>query len=99
MNYVDDKDRKILDLLENNSKLTTNQLSKKTAIPITTIHNRIKKLEKDLQTTQAENEYLSRKITDANTINNLSLASKELGLVKTDKLDYIMTTEEVFVAK
>jgi len=47
MNYVDDKDRKILDLLENNSKLTTNQLSKKTAIPITTIHNRIKKLEKD----------------------------------------------------
>jgi len=59
----------------------------------------IKKLEKDLQTTQAENEYLSRKITDANTINNLSLASKELGLVKTDKLDYIMTTEEVFVAK
>lgn len=44
---LDEKDLKILDLLKFNSKLTTQQISKKTLIPITTIHNRIKKLEQN----------------------------------------------------
>ena len=44
---MDKKDKTILELLNENSKLTTNQISKKTTIPITTIHNRIKKLEKE----------------------------------------------------
>ncbi len=43
---LDEKDLKILDILKQNSKLTTQQIAKKTNIPITTIHNRIKKLEK-----------------------------------------------------
>ena len=43
---IDDKNRKILGLLKKNAKLTTQQISKKTLIPITTVHNRIKKLEK-----------------------------------------------------
>jgi DNA-binding Lrp family transcriptional regulator len=43
---IDEKEQKILKLLKENSKLTTSQISKKTKIPITTIHNRIKKLEK-----------------------------------------------------
>ena len=43
---LDNKDLKILAILKDNSKLTTSKISKKTAIPITTIHNRIKKLEK-----------------------------------------------------
>lgn len=43
---IDEKEHKILELLKENSKLTTNQISKKTKIPITTVHNRIKKLEK-----------------------------------------------------
>ena len=33
--------------MKENSKLTTHQISKKTLIPITTIHNRIKKLVKE----------------------------------------------------
>ncbi len=41
------KDQRILELLKENSKLTTSQISKKTAIPITTVHNHIKKLEKN----------------------------------------------------
>lgn len=41
----DEKDLLILDILKNNSKLTTSQISKKTRIPITTVHNRVKKLE------------------------------------------------------
>lgn len=42
---LDEKDEKILVLLKGNAKHTTSQISKKTGIPITTIHNRIKKLE------------------------------------------------------
>ena len=44
---MDEKDEKILKLLKENSKLTTHQISKKTLMPITTVHYRIKKLEKE----------------------------------------------------
>ena len=43
---LDEKDLKILEILKQNSKLTTQQIAKQLNIPITTIHNRIKKLEK-----------------------------------------------------
>ncbi|MBT4698029.1 Lrp/AsnC family transcriptional regulator [Candidatus Woesearchaeota archaeon] len=42
---LDDKDRTIIQELIANSKLTTGRLSKKLLLPVTTIHNRIKKLE------------------------------------------------------
>lgn len=42
---LDKKDLKILERLKENSKLTTSQIYKKTNIPITTVYNRIKKLE------------------------------------------------------
>ena len=41
---VDNKDRRIIEELVKDSRQTTSQLSKKLNIPITTIHNRIKKL-------------------------------------------------------
>ena len=44
---LDEKDTQILNLLKDNAKLTSSQISKLTRIPITTIHNRIKKLEKE----------------------------------------------------
>ena len=44
---MDKKDEKILELLTENSNLTTHQLSKKLLIPITTVHNRIKKLKEE----------------------------------------------------
>lgn len=43
----DEKDKKLLELLAKNCKLTTKELSRKTGMPITTVHNRIKKLEED----------------------------------------------------
>ena len=43
---LDEKDIKILNILKGNSKLSTQQISKKASIPITTVHHRIKKLEK-----------------------------------------------------
>ena len=43
---IDEKDMKILELLKTNAKFTTKQISKKVLLPITTVHNRIKKLER-----------------------------------------------------
>ena len=47
MNEINEKDRDILSLLEKDSKLTIQQISIKTGLPITTIHNRIKKMEEN----------------------------------------------------
>ncbi len=44
---LDEKDLKVLDLLKENSKLRTSQMSKRLRMPVTTVHNRIKKLEKE----------------------------------------------------
>ncbi len=44
---LDKKDELVLKLLRENAKLSIKDISKKTLLPITTIHNRIKKLEKD----------------------------------------------------
>ena len=41
---IDNKDTKIIEELVKDSRQTTSQLSKKLNVPITTIHNRIKKL-------------------------------------------------------
>ncbi|MGM5484314.1 MAG: Lrp/AsnC family transcriptional regulator [Nanobdellota archaeon] len=43
---LDDKDHKILEMLVKDSSLSTQKIAKKTLIPITTVHNRIKRLEK-----------------------------------------------------
>lgn len=44
---LDDKDTKIIELLKENGKLSTYGIAKKTLMPVTTIHNRIKKLERE----------------------------------------------------
>jgi Lrp/AsnC family transcriptional regulator for asnA, asnC and gidA len=43
---LDEKDLRVLDELKDNAKRTTSQISKRIGLPITTVHNRIKKLEK-----------------------------------------------------
>lgn len=47
MKEINEKDRDILSLLEKDSKVTIQQISIKTGLPITTIHNRIKKMEEN----------------------------------------------------
>jgi DNA-binding Lrp family transcriptional regulator len=42
---LDKKDLEILDVLKHHAKWTTHHISKKTLIPVTTVHNRIKKME------------------------------------------------------
>jgi Lrp/AsnC family leucine-responsive transcriptional regulator len=44
---LDDKDKKIINALKEDSKLSTSKLSRKLNLPITTIFHRIKKLEKN----------------------------------------------------
>ena len=41
---IDEKDQKILEVLEEHGDYTTRQIAKKTLLPTTTIHNRIRKL-------------------------------------------------------
>lgn len=43
---IDEKDLLVLEELKQNAKRTTSQISKRVNLPITTVHNRIKKLEK-----------------------------------------------------
>ena len=43
---IDKKDAMVLKFLKDDAKLSIKDISKKTLLPITTIHNRIKKLEK-----------------------------------------------------
>lgn len=47
MTELDEKDLAILDALQKNAKQSVFQLAKKTAIPPTTIHNRLKKLKEN----------------------------------------------------
>ena len=48
MGYIpDEKDRKIIEVLQDHSDYTTRQIAKKVLLPITTVHNRIKKLKKE----------------------------------------------------
>ncbi len=44
---IDEKDRKIIEILQGHSDYTTRQIAKKTLLPVTTIHNRIRKLKKE----------------------------------------------------
>lgn len=46
MTLVDEKDLLIIAELQRNAKATTGQMAKRTGIPVTTVHNRIKSLEK-----------------------------------------------------
>jgi len=41
---IDEKDQKILEILQEHADYTTRQIAKKTLLPITTVHHRIKKL-------------------------------------------------------
>lgn len=44
MEALDEKDYSILETLKSNSSLSIKQISKKTLIPVATVHNRIKKM-------------------------------------------------------
>ncbi len=47
MSKMDNNDTKLLQLLHKDSKLSVQQLAKETGLPPTTVHNRIKRMEKE----------------------------------------------------
>lgn len=44
---IDEKDRKIIEVLQEHADYPTRQIAKKTGLPITTVHNRVQKLKKE----------------------------------------------------
>ena len=44
---IDEKDQKILEVLQDHADYSTRLVAKKTLLPVTTIHNRIQRLKKD----------------------------------------------------
>ena len=44
---IDEKDLKILEVLQDHAEYTTRQIAKKTLLPVTTIHHRIRKLRQE----------------------------------------------------
>lgn len=44
---IDEKDKKIIEVLRDHAEFATRQIAKKTLLPITTVHNRIRKLRKE----------------------------------------------------
>jgi DNA-binding Lrp family transcriptional regulator len=45
--HIDEKDLQIMEVLKEHGDYATRQISKKTGLPITTVHNRIQKLKKE----------------------------------------------------
>ncbi|MBI2451647.1 Lrp/AsnC family transcriptional regulator [Candidatus Pacearchaeota archaeon] len=90
---LDKKDFQILQLLKENAKLTTSKISKKTAIPITTVHNRIKKLQKEgiikNYTVKVDNKKLGNLISAYILINVDYSTIKKLNLTQLDLADKI----------
>jgi DNA-binding Lrp family transcriptional regulator len=86
---LDKKDSKILIALKENAKLSTKQISRKTLIPITTVHHRIKKLEKEGiikgYTTLLDNKKIGKELTayvlitvDYNVLKNKKMSQHAL---------------------
>ena len=61
---IDEKDMKIIEILKDHAEFTTRQIAKKTLLPITTVHNRIRKLRKEgiirKYTVKLDNEKLGK---------------------------------------
>jgi Lrp/AsnC family leucine-responsive transcriptional regulator len=72
---IDEKDWKIIDILKDHGEYTTRQIAKKTLLPATTIHHRIKRLKEekvirkftiDLDPAQIEKNFVAYILISAN---------------------------------
>ncbi len=99
---MDEKDEKIIKILHENAKISTQEISKKTLIPITTVHNRIKKLEKEGvikgYTINLDHAKVGKALTayilvsvDYNSLKRAKMTQEELG----KKLIYYDEVEEL----
>lgn len=114
-NYMslDEKDLIILEELRTNSKQRTSRISKKTGIPITTVHNRIKKLEKEgiikNYTVNIDYEKLGKNIfarilvsveyktRDGKRLHQLDIARKIRALIGVELVEIVTGTTDMVV--
>jgi DNA-binding Lrp family transcriptional regulator len=100
---LDNKDLEILEVLKHHAKWTTHHISKKTLIPVTTVHNRIKKMESmgiikgytaildHKKLGEAVSAFVLVKVSAANPIKKGSEILKELEKFKEVHEAYTMT--------
>jgi len=102
---MDSKDEQILDILTENSNLTTRKISKKTRIPITTVHHRIKKLKNEgiikNYTINVDHKKLGKEIgafvlvdSDVDKLQELKIDQHEIAK-RLRKLDYVESADNV----
>lgn len=89
---LDEKDKKIISVLKDHAEYTTRKISKKTLLPTTTIHNRIRNLRKEgiirKYTVELDNNKIGRGFTA------YILISANLGILKSkNKTQYDIADE------
>jgi len=96
---MDDKDKNILQILREDSSLTTREIAKKTLIPITTVHKRIKKLkEKGIikgYTIELDNEKVGKNFCAYIIVTSAIEKLRELSMNQYDLIKKIKNLEEV----
>ena len=90
---LDEKDKKIIEVLKEHGDYTTRQIAKKTLLPITTIHHRIKKLKIDKIITRFTIELDNKKIDKG--FASYVLISVNLPLLKQKKRSQYDIAKEV----
>jgi DNA-binding Lrp family transcriptional regulator len=89
---LDEKDWKIIDVLKEHADYTTRQIAKKTLLPVTTIHNRIRKLKEERIIKKFTVELDNRKI--GKSLVAYVLISVNLNILKQKKMSqYDLATE------
>jgi DNA-binding Lrp family transcriptional regulator len=90
---LDEKDWKIIDVLKEHADYTTRQIAKKTLLPITTVHNRIRKLKDDRVIKRYTVELDSKKI--GKSLVAYVLISANLSLLKQKKMSQYDLLEQI----
>jgi DNA-binding Lrp family transcriptional regulator len=90
---LDEKDWKIIEVLKEHADYTTRQIAKKTLLPVTTIHNRIRKLKEEKIIKKYTVELDNRKIGKSLVV--YVLISVNLNLLKQKKMSQYDLAAEI----
>jgi len=93
MENIDEKDLRILEMLRGNSRLSEQKIAKKTGIPMTTVHNRAKRLREagiiEGYTVRLNHEKLGKPLTAYVLLKAVDQADQE------ELLSYVMKIPQV----
>ena len=92
-NELDEKDWKILEVLKEHADYTTRQIAKKTLLPVTTVHNRIRKLKSEKVIKKYTVELDNKKI--GKSLVAYVLISANISLLKQKKMSQYDLLEQI----